>query len=214
MNAQKQTKGTEIKTTVVDYKEKMLQGVDSYLKDKYPSIDYQVMGVIPCGGIGGALYDLANVYVTGGDNEADSFYIKRYKDGEGYRYVDTYFGLLIREDFEKIVLRISKNYFKTYKVRVSFIEPFDNSMVEGTSLDKFIELYQNKNRFEFIDLYTEDTDSLFENNAKSFSVEMRKQNFTNLFIYLLDNGKVEELTREKMIAIAKNEDYIKRINPK
>jgi len=214
MNAQKQTKGTEIKTTVVDYKEKMLQGVDSYLKDKYPSIDYQVMGVIPCGGIGGALYDLANVYVTGGDNEADSFYIKRYKDGEGYSYDDTYFGLLIREDFEKIVLRISKNYFKTCKVRVSFIEPFDNSLVEGTSLDKFIELYQNKNRYEFIDLYTEDTDGLFENNANSFLVEMKKQDFTNLFIYLLDNGKVEELTREKMIAIAKNEDYIKRINPK
>ena len=214
MYAQKQTKGTEIKTTVVDYKEKMLQGVDSYLKDKYPSIDYQVMGVIPCGGIGGALYDLANVYVTGGDNEADSFYIKRYKDGEGYRYDDTYFGLLIREDFEKIVLRISKNYFKTCKVRVSFIEPFDNSLVEGTSLDKFIELYQNKNRYEFIDLYTEDTDGLFENNANSFLVEMKKQDFTNLFIYLLDNGKVEELTREKMIAIAKNEDYIKRINPK
>jgi len=92
MNAQKLTKGTEIKATVVDYKKEMLQGVDSYLKDKYPSIDYQVMGIIPCGGIGGALYDLANVYVTGEDNEADSFYIKRYKDGEGYRYEDTYYG--------------------------------------------------------------------------------------------------------------------------
>ena len=110
--------------------------------------------------------------------------------------------------------KISENYFKTCKVRVSFIEPFDNSLVEATSLDKFMELYQNKNRYEFIDLYTEDTDSLFENNAKSFSEEMRKQNFTNLFIYLLDKGKIEELTREKMIAIAKNEDYIKRINPK
>jgi len=112
------------------------------------------------------------------------------------------------------VQKISENYFKTCKVRVSFIEPFDNSLVEATSLDKFMELYQNKNRYEFIDLYTEDTDSLFENNAKSFSEEMRKQNFTNLFIYLLDKGKIEELTREKMIAIAKNEDYIKRINPK
>jgi len=206
MNAQK--------ATVVDYKEKMLQGVDSFLKDKYPSIDYKVMGVIPCGGIGGALYDLTNVYVTGGDNEVDSFYIKRYKDGDGYRYEDTYFGLLIREDFEKIVQKIAKNYFETCKVRVSFIEPFYNVLVEGTSLNKFIELYQNKNRYEFIDLYTEDTDGLFENKARSFSIEMKKQNFTNLFIYLLDNGKVEELTREKMIAIAKNEDYIKRINPK
>lgn len=208
MNVQESSE--ETKATVVDYKEEVMQGVDSYLKGKYPSINYEVLGVIPGGGIGGSLYDRVNALVAGGDEETDSFYIKRYKDGEGYRYEDTYFGVYIREVFEKKVQDVANKYFSICKVIVSITAPLDNRLVEGSSLDDYFKLYKNTNLHQGVYIYVEENQELFDKNVDLFLNEMKQKDLPCTYVGLLEIGRTKGLSRKELSNI-KNEEFIKII---
>jgi hypothetical protein len=79
-----------------------------------------------------------NLYPVGGDPEADGFHL--YKGDKSGSIVDSYYGLLIREDYEKMVKEVADQYFDECKVHCSLSNmAFPNELTAAVSLEQALD---------------------------------------------------------------------------
>eukprot|EP00831_Metopus_contortus_P031840 TRINITY_DN2586_c0_g1_i8.p1 TRINITY_DN2586_c0_g1~~TRINITY_DN2586_c0_g1_i8.p1 ORF type:complete len:334 (+),score=73.44 TRINITY_DN2586_c0_g1_i8:91-1092(+) len=65
-------------------------------------------------------WDDLSAYPKGGDKEKDSFCAYRQEKDGKYVFSDTYFGLIVHDEYEQKVKEIANKYFSKYQVDVSF----------------------------------------------------------------------------------------------
>ncbi|MEI7689685.1 MAG: hypothetical protein WCI79_01815 [Candidatus Saccharibacteria bacterium] len=110
--------------------DKVISQMNDHMKEKYGDVAYSRVGFFRSGFEHG--YDLMNAKVINSSffnqktkkyedpkTAGAEFTISRYKTDSGYEIKDTYFGFLIKDDFEKMIKKLADNYFSENTVRAS-----------------------------------------------------------------------------------------------
>lgn len=111
-----------------------------HLRKKYGHISYKIDGLITAGW--DHSYDQLNLSTTI-DGVEESFFVRRYNNDGVYSFSDNYFGLVIRDEFEKFVGEYAEKYFPEFKVFAitkSNLFVYPNSLTANSTLKNMLEL--------------------------------------------------------------------------
>ncbi len=209
----------ETSTEIVD-------SMREHLSSKYFPCSYQVVGFISSGW--DHSYDLLNLSTTIDGVEKD-FEVRRYKDKDGYKYCDSYFPLLIENEFRKFIKTYSDKYFNDNLVYTDLGEncifgDFNNNstltdFLNYKDLNTTIVFVMVKESFNSIEEFNEQSKKLILDlekindkilprviylDEKNYN-NLSEENYTN---YLADN----KITEYNKWSLQKNDDEDKGNN--
>ena len=198
----------------------IVNSMSEHLSSKYSPCVYHVDGFIPSGW--DHSYDLLNLSTTIDGVEKD-FEVRRYKDKDGYKYCDSYFPLLIENEFRKFIKTYSDKYFNDNLVYTDLGDDcifgdFNNNstltdFLNYKDLNTTIVFVMVKESFNSIEEFNEQSKNLIldleKNNDKILLrvIYLDEKNYNNLSEenytdYLADN----KITEYNKWSLQKNDD--------
>ena len=170
-----------------------VNNMKKYLYDKYGYIDYEEVGYLPAGW--DQPYDILNLKTEFEGNE-ESFYVEAHYDGDNVEYKDSYCGLLLRDDFEKLVAEHANPIFPDCKIYADYLSdisyPSDFDMNLGIN-----ELINKKSHLQVV-IFVIFVDENAIKNEEEFNKKASE--------FINDWGSVGILSRPRIICIGE-ENY-------
>ncbi len=113
-----------------------------HLEDKYGKFEYEGYGAISESWI--YPYDQQSYYIVLPDGTKDEFWVHRYKEDNGeYRFEDTYYWCLIRDEYEAEIKKTLQPFFSDCKVFYSSQnDPFSNEITDPSLWRELFETNQ------------------------------------------------------------------------
>lgn len=132
------------------------------------------------------------------------------KENGDVKYVDNYFGYLVREEYERIVTSMVCQEFKEAKVFAyrceSLPDNFNNEDMLQEALDSGEQLYSSLRIF--VEANQGLTQEAFEEKCNALTEKMKKENIGDWFyFYQVGSNVVDKLTRANYM------DYFDLMNP-
>ncbi|MCI7812529.1 MAG: hypothetical protein SO016_11550 [Lachnospiraceae bacterium] len=183
--------------------EKRQEEMEEYLRQKYGDISYEVMGVV--WKFWNQVYDQMNFQVER-EGRKETCWVRRYeKEGRAW-FMDSYFGLCIREEYEKKMEQTAKIFFPEAKV-ISFMQEtgFSETVRIGDGLEDARKKGEEIRVISWL-FVAEVTEEELENRTVQFCDAWQKEKMESLIsIFLiekdmfvgLDRDRAEEIVREK-----------------
>jgi hypothetical protein len=152
-------------------KEVVIAQMKAHLEKKYGEVDFVELSYRPVQLT--QSYDELIACPPGGDSEEDQFVVLRLKGDEGTYFLDDYYGLLIREEYEQLVTETASDFLGPVKVYSSFLETsFPRDVTAATPLKDVLDAEELT--WAHIDIFVAGTESdvaEFEKQAKVFTDE-------------------------------------------
>lgn len=119
-----------------------------HLTSKYGNIEYDIEGFLASGW--DQPYDVLNL-TTKVNGIKESFSVERYVDGDEYIFTDNYFGLVVRDEFEKKISEIACKYFSEFRVFAGMTSNnYPNSLTNKSSFEDLLEVKDELRDITFI----------------------------------------------------------------
>lgn len=144
-------------------------------------------------------YDNLTVYAEGDDKKTDYFHIYRKTVNGKYVFTDNYFGILARDEYEKKISNIVKDYFPEFKLYSSFdAESFPDKLTSKSTLsdaDKTgANLYVSTNIFVVPTL--KDKQEVNENFKLLISKMAKNKLYGDVQVFYLYDSKIDLINRQ------------------
>lgn len=147
-------------------------------------------------------WDDISVYPKDGDKEKDGFNAYRERKDDKYVFSDSYFGVLIHDEYEQKIQEIAKEYFPDCKITIIFASDiFPNELTSNSTLKDLIDMNIDYNptikikvapTFENVEQFNEKVDLFIK------KVIENKLRGTNLIFYLKDNNLDVDITDDSV----------------
>lgn len=147
-------------------------------------------------------WDELSVYPKGGDKEKDGFNAYRERKDDKYLFSDSYFGVLIHDEYEQKIREIAKEYFPECKITIIFASDiFPNELTSKSTLKDLIDMNIDYNPTIKIKVApTLKNVEQFDEEVNLFikKVIENKLRGTNLIFYLKDNNLDVDITDDSV----------------
>jgi hypothetical protein len=147
------------------------QQIENHLKQKYGDIQYTIFNFAPYNAFDHT-YNELSAYLPNGNYNNDSFDAKLFTDGGTNAFQDSYYGLIIRTQFEEMIQKAADKYFKHSKAYTDY-EDFPDEVTATTPLEQV--LSEGKMAHNDINLYIDAEDYYKEKvfNEKKFDKDVQ-----------------------------------------
>ncbi len=154
-------------------------------------------------------YDELQFYKEGTDPETDKAHIAKFNRDGKVKYIDNYFGLIIREEYENIIKGVVEKIFGECKVYATFdADSFSDNLKRGNTYEDAIRNGEFINSLIYI---------YIDNKANNILLKEKEEELTNLLkkvkikgyytIYSMKSGHLEKITRKNHL------DYVEEFTP-
>jgi hypothetical protein len=142
------------------------QAIQQHLEQKYGDIDYTIYSYSPAGFSQG-YYQLIGC-LPGGTYSSDSFTATYYPaaDGKPGYYLDSYYGLANRDQFEDMIKPVAAQYFKDFRVYTTY-KNFPDDVTLDDSIESVIQSgkFARNNVSVFVPASEFDNSGIFANTT-------------------------------------------------
>jgi hypothetical protein len=151
------------------------QQIEDHLRQKYGDIQYTIFNFAPYNAFDHT-YNELSAYLPGGDYANDGFDAKLYTDGGTNDFQDSYYGIIIRTQFEAMIQQVADKYFKFSKV-FTFYQDFPDDVSATASLTQV--LAQGKMAHNDVYLYINSASYISKGSIDKKTFEDDVQAFAN-----------------------------------
>jgi hypothetical protein len=132
------------------------QQIEDHLRQKYGEIQYTIFNFAPYNAFDHT-YNELSAYLPGGDSTYDGFDAKLYTDGGTNAFQDSYYGIIIRTQFESMIQQVADKYFKHSKAYTTYEDfpddvtattPLEQVLSEGKMAHNTVRLYVDANEYQ------------------------------------------------------------------
>ncbi|MEN8908140.1 MAG: hypothetical protein ABF289_19475 [Clostridiales bacterium] len=143
-------------------------------------------------------YDKLKVYPAGGDEETDFAHIAKFEKGKKVEYIDNYFGIHIRSEYESIIEREAKKVFNNVKVFTSFYaHSFSDELTCENSFEDALKIKELMNASITIYVKEEDMKVTFSDKIKKLEGFLKKANIRGAYnMSHLKSGNFDGVSRK------------------
>ncbi|MEN8904572.1 MAG: hypothetical protein ABF289_01285 [Clostridiales bacterium] len=155
-------------------------------------------------------YDKLKVYPEGGDEETDFAHISKFNEGKKTKYIDNYFGIHIRPEYESMIEKEVLKVFNEVKVFSRFVaDSFSDKLTCENRLEDAIKLDEFLNVWFDIYINHQDIETTFENKVKELVTLFEKCNIKGAYsIAFIKKGKFNDINRKN------HKNYVKKYTKK
>jgi hypothetical protein len=190
------------------------QAIQQHLEQKYGDIDYTVYSYSPAGFSQG-YYQLIGC-LPGGIYDVDTFTATYYPatDGKPGYYLDNYYGLANRDQFEDMIKPVAAQYFKDFRVYTTY-----ENFPDDVTLDDSIESVMQSGKFanNEVDVYVPESDfdnsgafanTTFQKVSDEFAKAWIKQcNRSGIGVVALDTEDYQQLANRDYVYTLENRPH-------
>jgi hypothetical protein len=195
-------------------KEVVIAQMKAHLEKKYGEVDFVELSYRPVQLT--QSYDELIACPPGGDSKADQFVVLRLKGDEGTYFLDDYYGLLVREEYEQLVTETASDFLGPVKVCASFLETsFPRDVTAATPLKDVLDAEELT--WALVDVFVAGTEgdvAEFEKQAKVFTDEWSQRypkTVLGIRVTLIPPEAYETLVRENHTDIYAQKNYLSDI---
>jgi hypothetical protein len=149
------------------------QQIEDHLKQKYGDIQYTIFNFAPYNAFDHT-YNELSAYLPGGDSTYDGFDAKLFTDGGANAFQDSYYGIIIRTQFEAMAQQVADKYFKHSKVFTTY-DDFPDDVTATTPLEQV--LSEGKMAHNFVDVYVDSSDYMAKGKINKKAVKRDTEKF-------------------------------------
>lgn len=177
--------------------QKIIREMETHLDEKYGYVDYEFVAFQLAGW--DHPYDLL-ILSTSIDGVDEEFCVKRYRENEIYYCKDNYLGLVIRNDFENIIIQTAQKYFNKCKIYSELTsadgDVYPNSILRYEDIEKSDEIINVLPVSIFVQESSCKNQQEFEQLAASLVSELKSQKVkVQPRVFYLDDEAFDTLQR-------------------